>query len=62
MTRPVDLALSVPAALTVLHAPGRRLAKQIRQNGIVDSYEGTKHFHLTECPLFDLDDLAEALT
>jgi len=49
-------------ALTVLHAPGRRLAKRIRQNGAVDGYEGAKHFYLTECPLSGLDELAEVLT
>lgn len=61
MTHPVDLALSVPATLTVLHAPGRRLAKQIRQNGVLDGYEGAKYFHLTERPLSGLDELAEVL-
>lgn len=61
MIQSIYLNLSVPAVLTVLHAPGRRLAKQIRQNGAVDGYEGAKHFHLTECPLSGLDELAEAL-
>lgn len=47
--------------LTVLHAPGRRLAKWISQNGTIDSYEGAKHFDLTERPLSNLDELAEML-
>ena len=48
-------------SLTVLHAPGRRLAKRIRQSGVVEAYEGAKHFTLTEHPLSGLDELADAL-
>lgn len=62
MTRPVDLNPSVPNAMTILHTPGRRLAKRISQSGIVSGYEGAKHFNLTERPLSGLDELAEALT
>ena len=47
--------------MTVLHAPGRRLAKRVRANGTVDAYQGAKHYDLTECPVSGLDELADAL-
>lgn len=62
MTGPVALNPSVPNAVTILHTPGRRLAKRISQSGVVSGYEGAKHFNLTERPLSGLDELAEALT
>lgn len=53
--------MTAPDVLTVLHAPGRRLAKRISQDGTVDGYEGAKHFNLTECRLSGLDELTEVL-
>lgn len=50
-----------PCSLTLLHAPGRRLAKRVRLDGSVDAYQGAKLFDLTPCPLSGLDELAEAL-
>ncbi len=54
--------MTVIDTLTVLHAPGRRLAKRIRRDRTVDAYEGAKHYDLTECPVSGLDELADALT
>lgn len=47
--------------VTVLHAPGQRLAKRIRLDGTVIGYEGAKHYDLAEWPLSGLDELADAL-
>ena len=47
--------------MTVLHAPGRRLAKRIRQSGTVDAYEGAKHFDIAEWPVSGLNELTDAL-
>ncbi|MGI4939342.1 MAG: hypothetical protein ACRYHQ_02015 [Janthinobacterium lividum] len=47
--------------LTVLNAPGRRLAKRIRQSGAVDAYEGARLYDLAEWPVSGLDELADVL-
>lgn len=48
-------------ALTVLHAPGRRLAKCIRHDGAVDAYEGARLYDLAEWPVSGLSELADIL-
>ena len=48
-------------AITVLTAPGRRLAKLIRTDGSIVGYASVRTFDACEQPINDLDDLRRLL-
>ena len=49
---------SADCAITILHARGRLLAKLIRTDGSIDSYDKAKHFDAIELGIQGLDHLA----
>lgn len=64
MTRPQGLNLSNPDAndvLTVLHAPGRRLAKVLHQEGTVGGYDRTRVMNGYTVPVANLAGLLDLL-
>ena len=53
--------MTTPDTLTVIRARGRRLAKVIRADGAVVSYDDAKHFDLFSMPVQDLEGLHRLL-
>jgi hypothetical protein len=53
--------MTTPDTLTLIRARGRRLAKVIRADGTVTSYDDAKHFDLFTMPVTDLDGLYRLL-
>jgi hypothetical protein len=50
-----------PCAITILHAPGRRLAKTITAGAVAGGYDRTRTFNLRSRDVADLAGLADAL-